>query len=39
MVAADGKSLFFLSQRDRESHAYWTHADIIEKLRRAENKK
>ena len=33
MVTADGKYLFFLSQRDGESHAYWVRADFIEKLR------
>jgi ankyrin repeat protein/Tol biopolymer transport system component len=39
IVTADGKYLFFLSQRDGESHAYWVRADVIEKLRLAENKK
>ena len=33
MVTADGKYLFFLSQRDGESHAYWVRAEIIEDLR------
>jgi len=33
MVTWDGKYLFFLSQRDGESHAYWVTADVIEKAR------
>jgi hypothetical protein len=33
MVTADGKFLFFLSQRDGESHAYWAKAEVIDKLR------
>jgi len=33
VVTADGKYLFFLSQRDGESHAYWVRADVIEDLR------
>jgi hypothetical protein len=33
IVTADGKYLFFLSQRDGESHAYWVRADVIEELR------
>jgi hypothetical protein len=39
IVTADGKYLFFLSQRDGESHAYWVRADFIDKMRpiRAEN--
>ena len=32
MVAADGKYLFFLSQRDGESHAYWVRAHVIDGL-------
>jgi hypothetical protein len=39
MVTADGKYLFFLSQRDGENHAYWVRADVIEKLRPVEKKK
>ena len=39
IVTADGKYLFFLSQRDGESHAYWVRADVIEKLRPAAQKK
>lgn len=33
MVTAHGESLFFLSQRDGESHAHWDRARIIEDLR------
>ena len=32
-VTDDGKYLFFLSQRDGESHAYWVSAKVIETLR------
>jgi hypothetical protein len=39
IVTADGKYLFFLSQRDGESHAYWVRADVIERMRPAEQKK
>jgi len=39
MVTADGKYLFFLSQRDGESHVYWVSAAVIEKLRPAGAKK
>jgi Tol biopolymer transport system component len=38
-VAPDGKYLFFLSQRDGESHVYWVSAAVIEKLRLAGAKK
>ena len=38
IVTADGKYLFFLSQRDGESHAYWVRADVIEKPRPAGKK-
>jgi hypothetical protein len=37
-LGADGEYLFFLSQRDGESHAYWVRADVVEKLRAAEKK-
>ena len=33
VVTADGKYLFFLSQRDGESHVYWVSAKIIDELR------
>jgi len=39
VVTADGKYLFFLSQRGGESHAYWVRADVIEKARPAGLKK
>ncbi|MFC2140026.1 TolB family protein, partial [Bacteroidota bacterium] len=32
-VTPDGKYLFFLSQRDGGSYAYWVDANIIEKLK------
>jgi hypothetical protein len=35
VVTADGQYLFFLSQRDGESHAYWVSAKVIEKARPA----
>jgi hypothetical protein len=35
----NGKYLFFVSQRDGESHAYWVRADVIEKVRPAGLKK
>lgn len=33
VVTDDGKYLFFLSQRDGESHVYWIGTEAIEKLR------
>lgn len=33
IVTSDGRYLFFLSQRDGESHAYWVRADVIGKRR------
>jgi ketosteroid isomerase-like protein len=33
VFSPDGKYLFFLSQRDGESHAYWARADVIDKAR------
>lgn len=33
-VTPDGKFLFFLSQRDGESYAYWVSTKIIEELKR-----
>ena len=33
MVSADGKYLFFLSQRGGESHTWWVEAKAIENLR------
>jgi hypothetical protein len=33
VVTADGKYLFFLSQRDGESHAYWVSAKILDVLK------
>ena len=33
MVSADGKYLFFLSQRGGESHTWWVEAKIIGELK------
>jgi hypothetical protein len=35
VFSPDGKYLFFLSQRDGESHPYWIRAEVIQKLRPA----
>ena len=35
VVTPDGKYIFFLSQRQGESHTFWVKADIIDKLRPA----
>ena len=39
MITADGKYLFFVSQRGAESHAWWVDAGFIQRLKQSSEKK